>query len=224
MKKALVGNSMIKIEMHSHTCFSRDGFITPRTFVGQCRKKQLDCVCITDHNTMRGAAEFTKQVPVRIITGEEVSTGQGDVIGLFLKEEISPGLGVETTIERIKAQEGVVYLPHPFDKFRKSAVKLKDAEEARRSIDIIEIFNSRTFNPKYNAMALEFAQKNNIIIAVGSDAHHWFELGNAYMQMDDFNGPEEFLESLRGATYAAKKCPFALRLYIKGLKILTGKD
>ncbi len=215
---------MIKIEMHCHTCFSRDSFVTPKTLTEQCHKKHLDCVCITDHDTMRGAVEFARQVPVRIIAGEEVSTGQGDVIGLFLKEEIAPDLGLETTIEKIKAQGGIVYLPHPFDEFRKSAVKLKDIQKIKNAIDVIEVFNSRTFNPKYNAMALEFAQENDIIAAVGSDAHHWLELGNTYMQMADFNEPESFLESLRGSTYVAKKCPFVLRLYIKSLKILTGKN
>ena len=128
--------------MHSHTRFSNDGFITAKSFARQCQKKHLDCVCITDHNTMRGAIEFARQVPVKIIVGEEMETGQGDVTGLFLKEEIPPGLGVETTVERIKAQEGIVYLPHPFDEFRKSAVKLKDAEKIKSRIDIIEIFNS----------------------------------------------------------------------------------
>jgi predicted metal-dependent phosphoesterase TrpH len=215
---------MIKIEMHSHTCFSQDAFITPKTFTRQCRNKQLDCVCITDHDTIRGAVEFAKQVPVRIIAGEEVSTGQGDVIGLFLKEEISPEMGIVATIERIKAQNGIVYLPHPFDEFRKSSVKLKDAQKIKSEIDVIEVFNSRTFNPEYDAMALEFAQENNIVAAVGSDAHHWLELGNAYMEMADFDSPESFLKSLRIATYVAKKCAFVLRLYIKSLKILTGKD
>jgi hypothetical protein len=215
---------MIKIEMHSHTRFSNDGFITAKSFARQCQKKHLDCVCITDHNTMRGAIEFARQVPVKIIVGEEMETGQGDVTGLFLKEEIPPGLGVETTVERIKAQGGIVYLPHPFDEFRKSAVKLKDAEKIKSRIDVIEIFNSRTINRKYNIMASKFAQDNDIAVAVGSDAHHRLELGNAYMQMDDFDGPESFLRSLQCAKYEAKKCCFTLRVYIKALKILTGKN
>ena len=215
---------MIKVEMHSHTYFSHDGFITPKTLTKQCLKNQLDCVCITDHNFLRGAMEFAKQVPIRIIIGEEMATGQGDVIGLFLEKEISPGLGVKKTIEEIKAQGGIVYLPHPFDEFRKSSVKLKDAEDTKERLDVIEVFNSRTFNPRYNAMALEFSRQNNIAAAVGSDAHHSLELGRSYVRMNDFDGPESFLESLRGATFFAKKCPFALRAYIKGLKILTGKD
>ena len=214
---------MMRVEVHSHTYFSGDGFATAETFTKQCWKKHLDCVCITDHDTIEGAMQFAEQAPIRIIVGEEVTTGQGDVIGLFLKEEIPAHLGIETTIERIKTQGGIVYLPHPFDEFRKSAVKLNDAEKVKNGIDVIEIFNSRTFNPKYNVMASEFAQENDIIVAVGSDAHHPLELGNSYMQMDDFDGPESFLVSLRGATYVAKKCPLILRLYIKGLKILTRK-
>jgi predicted metal-dependent phosphoesterase TrpH len=168
--------------------------------------------------------KFARQVPVRIIIGEEIETGQGDVIGLFMKEEILPGLGVETTVERIKAQNGIVYLPHPFDKFRKSAVKLNDAEKIKNKLDVIEVYNSRTFNSEYNAMALEFSRENSIAVAVGSDAHHPLELDNAYMQMEDFDGPGGFLDSLRNAAYVARKCPFILRLYIKVLKILTAKD
>jgi hypothetical protein len=215
---------MIKVEMHCHTYFSQDGFITPKTLTNQCSKKQIGSVCITDHNLLRGATEFAGKTPVRIIPGEEVATGQGDLIGLFLKEEILPGLGVRKTIEKIKAQGGIVYLPHPFDEFRKSAVKLKDAEEIKGLLDVVEVFNSRTFNPRYNAMALEFSRENNITTAVGSDAHHPLELGRSYMEMNDFDGPESFLESLRDATCFVKKCPFVLRAYLKGLKILTGKD
>ncbi len=215
---------MIKVEMHSHTYFSQDGFTTPKTLAKQCRKKKIDCVCLADHDTMAGVIEFSRQVPVKIIAGQEITTGQGDVIGFFLKEEIPSGLGLETTIEKIKAQGGIVYLPHPFDEFRKSAVKLKDAEKIKSCIDVIEVFNSRTFNPRYNTMALEFARRNDIIIAVGSDAHHPLELGNSCMQMTDFDGPESFLESLRGAAYVTKRCPFIIRLYLKALKILTGKS
>ncbi|MFH1975756.1 MAG: PHP domain-containing protein [Pseudomonadota bacterium] len=215
---------MIKIEMHSHTYFSGDGFITPRSIAKQCLKKQLDCVCITDHNSIHGAVEFAKQVPVKIIIGEEVQTGQGDLIGLFITEKIPPMLGLKITAEKIKEQGGLVYLPHPFDNFRKSAVKRNDAEKIVQYFDIIEVFNSRTFNPKYNKMAEQFATEYSICTAVGSDAHHPFEIGNSYMCMDNFEGPQSFLENLRRATYIAKPCSFLLRLYIKGLKILKGKD
>ena len=214
----------MKIVIHFHTCFSHDGFITPKSLTAHCRKHEIDCVCITDHNTMAGAIEFSKQVPVRVISGEEIDTRDGEIIGLFLTKEIESGQGLEETVVEIKAQGGIVYLPHPFDEFRKSAVKLRDAEKIEDRIDIIEIFNSRTFNSKYNKMAEDFANKNGIVKAAGSDAHHPFELQNAYMIMGDFDGPESFLKSLEDATCVARKCPFLLRLYIKALKILTGKD
>lgn len=210
--------------MHCHTRYSPDGFITQPQLIKHCRKKNIHCVCITDHNTIQGITEFARQTNVRIIPGEEIKTQAGEIIGLFLKKEIPPNLTLGQTIEKIKQQNGIVYLPHPFDEFRKSAVKFKDAETIKTEIDIVEIFNSRTFNPKCNAMTLEFATQNNIVTAVGSDAHHPFEIGNSLMQMNDFDGRENFLENLKNATYISKKCPLVLRLYIKGLKILTGKD
>lgn len=215
---------MIKVELHCHTHFSSDGFITKTSLQKYCNKKKIDCVCITDHDTMQGAVEIVGHTPLKIIVGQEVSSGDGDIIGLFLDQKIPSGLGIKATIDNIKSQGGIVYLPHPFDEFRKSAVKLKDAEQVKDRIDIIEIFNSRTFNSKYNAMALDFAEKNDIAIAVGGDAHHPLELGNSYMVMEDFDGPESFLKSVRVAKYVAKKCPFTLRLYIKALKVLTRKD
>lgn len=210
--------------MHSHTRYSPDGFITEHQLVKQCRKKGIDCVCITDHNTIRGALEFSKKVPLKIVKGEEIRTVKGEIVGLFLEEEIPPGLDLTETIGRINGQGGIVYLPHPFDEFRDSAVKLKDAEKIKDKIDVIEIFNSRTFNKKYNAKALAFAKESDIIASVGSDAHHKFEIGQSYVEMDDFCDKESFLESLKNATYVTRKCPFALRLYLKGLKILMGKD
>lgn len=214
---------MIRVEMHCHTRYSPDAFITERQMLRRCRQKRIDCVFVADHNTMKGVSEFAQKLPLKIVPGQEIRTGNGEVIGLFLQEEIQPGLHLEETVERIKNQKGIVYLPHPFDEFRRSAVKLEDAMKVRNDIDVLEVFNSRTFNPKYNVMALDFAREHDIAVAVGSDAHHYLELGNSYMEMKDFNGPESFLVNLRGATYVTRKSPLTLRLYIKGLKILRGK-
>jgi predicted metal-dependent phosphoesterase TrpH len=172
---------------------------------------------------MRGAIEFAKQEDIKIIIGEEVRTQEGEVIGLFLEKEIQPGLTLEETVEKIKEQQGVVYLPHPFDEFRDSAVKIDDAEKIKNKIDLIEVFNSRTFNPKYNQLAQEFAKNNRIIQVVGSDAHHIHELGHCFMELNEFNGPEAFLNNIRTAKYKTKKCPFLLRIYLKVLRILMGK-
>jgi predicted metal-dependent phosphoesterase TrpH len=215
---------MIRVEMHCHTRYSPDGFITEGQMLRRCRQKRIDCVFVADHNTMKGASEFAQELPLKIVPGQEIRTGNGEVIGLFLQEEIQPGLHLKETVERIRSQKGIVYLPHPFDEFRDSAIKAEDAERIKRSTDVIEVFNSRTFDSKCNTMALDFARENDICVAVGSDAHHQLELGNAYMEMDDFEGPEDFLESLRKATYVARRCPFVVRAYIKALKVLTGKN
>lgn len=216
--------SMIKVEMHSHTRYSPDGFINEQQLARQAKRKGIDCICVTDHNTIQGALEFSKKLPLKIVVGEEIRTVDGEITGLFLRKEIPPGLSLTETISKIKGQDGIVYVPHPFDEFRDSAVRINEVEKIKNLIDVIEVFNSRTLNPNYNRMVLEFAQKNNITVAVGSDAHHMYELGQCYMEMADFHDKESFLESLRGATYVIKKCPFALRLYLKGLKFLTGKS
>ena len=216
---------MIKVEMHCHTYFSEDGFITPKSMVSQCRKKNLDCVCITDHDIFRGAIEFSKKIDtLKIVYGQEVTTGQGDLIGLFLKEEIPSGMGLQNTIAAIKEQQGIVYLPHPLDEFRKSSVKKDQAELILKNVDIIEVFNSRTLNEKYNRIAKEFALQNNKITAVGSDAHHFLELGLSHVLMEDFSNANDFLNNLKEAKKITQRCPRLLRLYLKGLKLQTGKE
>jgi hypothetical protein len=209
--------------MHCHTKYSSDGFITGKQLDEMCEIKKIDCVCLTDHNSLTGAIEYSKNCSVKIVVGEEIKTIQGEVIGLFIREHIPPGLSLKETIRRIKEQYGIVYLPHPFDEVRHSAIKENDVVAVKDQIDVIEIFNSRTLNPKYNKMALEFAVGNNIPAVVGSDAHYKYELGLSYMTMERFDDAQGFLMSVKNAKYVTRRCPFLLRAYIKGLKILTGK-
>lgn len=213
----------IKIEMHCHTRHSSDGFITEDQLGEVCKHKKIDCVCVSDHNSVAGALEYSKSCSIKIIVGEEIRTLQGEIIGLFINEQIPPGLSLKETIQRIKEQHGIVYLPHPFDEIRRSAIKERDIDCIKDQIDVIEIFNSRTLNPKYNKMAMEFATNNNIPVVVGSDAHHKYELGLSYMELENFNDPQSFLRSLKSARYVMRRSPFLLRAYIKFLKILTGK-
>lgn len=210
--------------MHCHTKYSSDGFITEKQLDKICRIRKIDCVCLTDHNSMKGALEYSKNCSVRIIIGEEIKTLQGEIIGLFISEHIPPGLSLKETIQKIKEQHGIVYLPHPFDEIRHSAVKKKDVISVKDQIDVIEIFNSRTLNPKYNRLAVEFAAKKNMPVVVGSDAHHKYELGLSYMNMESFDDSQSFLKSIKNAKYVTRRCPFLLRVYIKGLKILTGEN
>jgi hypothetical protein len=162
-------------------------------------------------------------LPIRIIVGEEIDAEEGEIIGLFLKEEIPSGLSLKAAVKKIKNQGGIVYVPHPFDSFRKAALKHNDVEKIKNDIDVVEIFNSRTLFDKYNRMAFEFSRKNNFLVSVGSDAHYKYEIGNSYMEMEDFGDTDSFLERLKDAKLFAYKTPLTVRLYIKILKNFRSK-
>ena len=130
---------------------------------------------------------------VRVIVGEEVKTdGQGEVIGLFLKEKIPRGLSLAETIERIRRQDGVVYVPHPFDRMH-SVPDYEHLLTVLDQVDAIEIFNPRVAISAFNEEADRFAAKYRVPAGAGSDAHVPQGLGSVRVRMADFDGPREFL-------------------------------
>ena len=152
-----------------------------------------------------------------MIVGEEVKTdGQGEVIGLFLKEKIPRGLSLAETIERIRRQGGVVYVPHPFDRMH-AVPDYEHLLAVLDQVDAIEIFNPRVAISAFNEEADRFAAKYRIPAGAGSDAHVPQGLGSARVRMRDFDGPREFLESLRDAEILTR--PSSL-LYVQALKFL----
>ncbi len=134
--------------------------------------------------------------PFPVIVAEEILTPHGEIMGMFLEETIPSGLSVEQVISRIRAQGALVCIPHPFDTFRQSALRSNMLEEIAEQIDIIEVFNSRTLLPQDSAKALAFALKYGIAQSAGSDAHTHYEIGNAYVEMPEFNGKDDFLQAL----------------------------
>jgi len=215
---------MIRVDSHIHTIYSKDGFITVRGLVHRCKKKGIDCVAICDHNTIQGALQFKDEVPLKIIVGEEVNTSEGEIIGLFLREEIPPGLSPVETVKRIRNQNGLVYLPHPFDSFRKATITARALNQIFKDIDIVEVFNSRSLFGKSNKKALQFDKKNGFALAVGSDAHTRYEIGNSYVEMKDFDSKEDFLKNLKNAKLVTKKTSIFVRIWIKFLKVLHEVD
>lgn len=193
---------MIKADLHVHTEYSPDCNTPLARIIDRCRETGIDCLAISDHNTIEGALKMQKDAPFLVIVAEEVLTPHGEIMGMFLKENIPAGLSVAETISRIKAQGGLVAIPHPFDKFRQSAL---DSEITRGlaeqgEIDIIEVFNSRTPLYRSSAKAERFAKKYGIPGSAGSDAHTLQAIGNAYVEMPEFNGREDFLSALAGGT------------------------
>jgi predicted metal-dependent phosphoesterase TrpH len=164
--------------------------------INRCQKIGINCIAIADHGTAEGALKAQSLAPFTVIVAEEILTPHGEIMGMFLKDTIPSGLSAEQTISRIRAQGGLVCIPHPFDTFRRSALDGRILEELAEQIDIIEVFNSRSPFPLDSTKALMFAQKHSIPGSAGSDAHTPHEIGNAYVEMPEFNGKDDFLQAL----------------------------
>jgi predicted metal-dependent phosphoesterase TrpH len=167
----------MKYDLHSHTKYSSDGFLNTEKLVKVAKKRGLSGIAVTDHDTIKGGLDAKKYETddFKIIIGSEISTSKGEIIGLYLYEEIKPNDFYEV-IDEINAQEGIIIVPHPFDKWRKSASLSK---EDYKLVNNIEIFNSRCVENKYNQKAEIFARENNLGVTGGSDAHFANEIGNA---------------------------------------------
>ena len=164
--------------------------------VNRCREIGINCIAICDHGTVDGALKMRDIAPFPVIVAEEILTPKGEIIGMFLEQTIPSGLSVDKTITQIRSQGGLVCIPHPYDMFRQSALRNNIVEEMAEQVDIIEVFNSRTLLPQNSAKALALALKYGIAKSAGSDAHTLSEIGNAYVEMPEFNGKDDFLQAL----------------------------
>ncbi|MCL0037125.1 PHP domain-containing protein [Dehalococcoidia bacterium] len=195
----------MKADLHIHTCYSPDCNSSLESIIDQCQKLSIDCVAITDHDTIEGAVKMKQMAPFTVIIGEEVMSSDGEIMGYFLTEEIPSGLSAEEVVHRIKAQGGLVCLPHPFDGFGRFPLKASKREVLYSEIDIVEVFNARSLSLRYSEEALAFAQTNGFLASAGSDAHAPREIGKAYVEMPAFDGPEEFKIALsKGKIFGQK--------------------
>ena len=189
---------MLRAELHVHTRFSPDCTTPPDKLVERCQKVGVNCVAITDHNTIQGALAVQEIAPFLVIIGEEVKSAAGEITGLFLSEEVPAGLSPMETVERIKAQGGLISIPHPFDRMRRSVIIAPALEEVLPHADIIEAFNARNTFATANSRAKALAQERGLLMSAVSDAHTLLELGRTYVEMPEFDGtPEGFKESLQ---------------------------
>jgi hypothetical protein len=176
--------------------------------VSRCLELGINCIAIADHGTIEGAVKMQRLAPFRVIIAEEMLTPYGEIMGMFLKESIPSGLSIKETISRIRAQGGLVCIPHAFDIFRPSALGSKIVEELVDQIDIMEAFNARSPLLRSSAKALAFARKYGIPKSAGSDAHTLQEIGNAYVEMAEFTSRDDFLKALeKGKIYGHRTNP-----------------
>jgi predicted metal-dependent phosphoesterase TrpH len=188
---------LLKADLHVHTEYSLDCNTPLEKIVSRCIEKGINCIAIADHGTAEGALKLRETAPFTVIVAEEILTPYGEIMGMFLKETIPSGLSVAETLARIKTQGGLVCIPHPFDVLRGSALRSHVIEEIADQIDIIEVLNARVMLPQNSAKARAFASKHNIVQGAGSDAHTLREIGNAYIEMPEFKGRDDFLDALR---------------------------
>jgi predicted metal-dependent phosphoesterase TrpH len=214
----LADRPFLLCDLHLHTVWSHDCAIETVDLLDHAEAEGLGAIAVTDHNVFGGALEAMELARDRdlvVVPGEEVKTkGQGEVIGLFLREEIPPGMSFADTIAAIKEQGGLVYLPHPFDRLH----TIPDSATLHRhlaEIDLFEVYNARLLFEAYNDEALRFATKYNLTMGAGSDAHVLQGIGTGALRMRAFDGPEEFLLSLRTAQVLRR--PKSL-VYLQGLK------
>jgi len=198
----------LKADLHIHTKYSLDCDTSLEQIISRCEEIGINCIAIADHGTVEGALKIQDIAPFPVIVAEEILTPYSEIMGMFLKEGISSGLSVEETISSIKAQGGLVCIPHPFSVFRASALDTNILEEIIEQVDIIEVFNARNVLRRSSAKAQIFAQKYGIPGSAGSDAHTPCEIGNGYVEMPEFNGRDEFLNALaKGRVFGHRTNP-----------------
>ncbi len=220
LQALLAKRPLIDVDLHMHTDHSHDCATPVEVLLATARAQGLGAIAVTDHNEISGALEARAQAEgtgLRVIVGEEVKTaGQGEVIGLFIEEKIPRGLSLQETVAEIKRQGGLVYVPHPFDRMH-SVPDYEHLLTILDDVDAIEVFNPRVAIGAFNEEAERFAAKYRIVAGAGSDSHVAQGLGSARLRMHDFDGAQEFLQSLRDAEIVSGRSSL---LFVQALKFL----
>jgi len=221
VRRRLRTREHIHCDLHMHTDHSPDCATPAELLLETAKARGLGAIAITDHNEISGALEAREIAEriggIKVIVAEEVKTAhEGEVIGLFLSERIERGMSMTETIAEIRRQGGLVYVPHPFDRLH-SVPDYEHLLQVVDEIDILEVFNPRVAFSAFNEEAVRFARKYAIVPGAGSDSHVAQGLGSVKIRLKDFDGPEEFLESMREADIVRKHKNL---VYVQALKFL----
>jgi predicted metal-dependent phosphoesterase TrpH len=189
----------VRVDLHLHSNYSPDGQSSVEELIQRCAECGLDRIALTDHNTIDGARELVKLAPELTILGEEAKTREGEVIGLFITDRLPPFLPPEEVMDLVHGMGGLTYIPHPFDR-RRANFRADRLVELADRIDIIETYNAWC-EPAANQAAARFAADVGKVSATGSDSHAAAELGRSWMEIEDYVGPQDFLEKLRHARH-----------------------
>jgi hypothetical protein len=209
----------MKIDFHCHSYFSKDGICSPEDLLRIAKRKGLDGIAITDHNSTRSwnrAREEADRLGMILIKGEEIKIKKnnktvGELLAYFIKDEINPqGKSIEDIISEIKNQDGICIIAHPFNRKK----PFKDLERYKALVDGIEIFNSRSQTRKENKQSEDFTTTNNLAFTAGSDSHTSFEIGNCYIE-SNANTIEELRSNIlnKKIKVVGKQSSFFLQIF-----------
>jgi len=191
---------MIRIDLHTHSEASPDGGITPEGYAKLLENETLDVIAITDHDRIDFALGLQKALGADfIIVGEEITTTDGEIIGLYLTSKVEPGMNAVDTIKAIHAQNGLVYIPHPFEKVRKG-LQAEVLQHLLDDVDILEVFNGRAITKKHGIESFTWATKHKIAAAASSDAHGLKGVGKTYSMLENRPTKESLVYELQNAT------------------------
>ncbi|MCG7854231.1 MAG: histidinol phosphatase [Methanoregulaceae archaeon] len=213
----------LRLDMHVHSWYSSDAVTDPASIIRLWEKKGiLSLVC--DHNTTAGAEAVYRELTRRSrdiprILSEEITTAQGEIIGVFLTDEIPAGLSAGETLDRIDEQGAISLVPHPFCTYRSSALRRETLYDIIGRVDILEGYNARIIRAGENEMALECAARYGKPVSVGSDAHTPLELGRCYMEMEPFSEPKELLTSIDTASVRFRAMHPAIHYLTRMVKV-----
>jgi predicted metal-dependent phosphoesterase TrpH len=215
----------VRVDCHVHTVASGDSVLAIEDLAERAVALGLDVVFVTDHHEISAAvAARRRDLGVRIEVGEEIRTPDGEVLGLFLTERIPYVLPLPVVVDRIRAQGGLVGLPHPYDPLRAGTAAVADALCSAGLVDVVEGFNAKGGHAAHNVAAADLAARRNLPVTAGSDAHDGPGLGAAYVEMPDFDGPAEFLDALGRGRVVGTLRPHARRFAGARPSLDTGGD
>lgn len=212
----------LRCVIHCHTEYSPDSSWKIADVITQCQKNRIDVVAITDHDTIDGALALQASAPknLQVIIGQEISTAEGDLIGLFLNTKIKAHQSIKDSILEIRRQNGIAILPHPFDRLRRHAVGAIVSEAVKNDIDLIETFNARCLFSADNQNAQQFSEQNHIPGIATADAHFASELNNAVCVLDNCDSRDTFLQSVKHTKVEAQAAGLSVHLRTALVKII----
>jgi predicted metal-dependent phosphoesterase TrpH len=202
----------LTIELHCHTYYSKDSLLHPVQLLEICRKRGIDRVAITDHNTIEGALVASQLDPERVIIGEEIMTTEGELLGYFMSEYIPPALSPHETISRLRDQGAFISVSHPFDGMRAGSWREGSLHGILDLVDALEVFNARTWTKSANDQAATLAKGTGLLGTAGSDAHASLEVGQVRMTLPHFNDVNSFRSALSQGQIHGKRSSVLVHL------------